>query len=369
MISGNPLQPGGVRSANGLLSKLTMTPTAPAPPPLGQPGESFQASATQAAPPPNVVTTRSGVTAEMRTGQLGLGVLATLPAGALLPSSVVIDTFASPEGPQVKAHLDNADKTPVSANFTNDGRVCVTLENSPTAPLLMFNPENLDYGLSSRNKTEEGQVRRSLDEVVHADGSRSLYQDIKYGQDGSTSYNFVREGADGDLSASSVVQDRTGKTIKNSALTVSKGDEGQISLGGSPIKEMMDKASPYLEKARGWASQDKLLGWMFQKSTTAPPQQTPAPTTTNFATFSSTMAKFPQRLFPTLASPPPPEPQTLQGTGAASAVAAGVAAMLTSINPNLSPADIKEIMTSTAKDGVLDANAAIAEAQRRAAQS
>jgi hypothetical protein len=290
-VPGYPAQTGGVASAP------------PPPPPL--PGETveFSAPAAPAAPatPPGI-TTPSGVHSQHFSDQFGVGMKATLPAGVLLPAPVLIQLLQTPQGIQAEAHLENKDKTQVPVQMMNDGRLAVQLENSPSAPLLMFNPTNLDYGLSSQPKQEGGATKRALEETLHADGSRTLFQDTSFNPDGSVSYNHVHQAANGQTQASNVVQDRTGRVVQNNPLQANIDGNGIVSLrgeagGGRSLKEHMKSSLSNWGSLRG-----PLLNWMSEKKE-AHTQQIKA----DFVTFSSTMAKYPQRVFPTLAQASEPQ--------------------------------------------------------------
>lgn len=294
---------GGVRQTS---------PTPPPPPAI--PGEQVILSgqdphSVPQTAPSQPVTTRSGVTAEMRQNQMGVGIMATLPAGPLLPVNVIIQAVQTPQGKQARAFLDNKEKTEVVAGFTPDGCVAVTLDKDPKAPLLMFNPENLDYGLSSRVREENGWSGRSLIETIHADGSRSLNHGIQQRPDGTTSYNFVHQDTQGNLSGARVVQGPQGQHLENTPVPVSQNAEGMVTLqqSGAPPRSLLQAfkdSTKSMFTAKGW--QDAREKSPFQ----AWREEVKAGGTraVSFPTFSSTMAKMPSQVFPTLCDQAPPTP-------------------------------------------------------------
>lgn len=67
-----------------------------------------------------------------------------------------------------------------------------------------------------------------------------------------------------------------------------------------------------------------------------------------------------------LSTDPKEEFVTLSGTGFASASVAGLAAAIRAENPSLPPAEVKDILIQTSKEGVVDPKAALEAASARA---
>lgn len=284
------------------------TPAAPPPPPP-LPGESVSFSAQTSAPPPSAspgITTRSGVHVLYTNHQYQAGLQASLPAGGLLPAPVMIHMLQTPQGAVAQASVKvNGEQKNLPAQMMPDGRVAVQMENNPNAPLLMFNPSNLDYGLSSQMKPDGDARKRSLEETIHSDGSRTLLQDARFNADGSTSYNRVEQSADGRMQASHIAQDKHGRLVDNSPLQVSTTPEGHVHIEGSVGGQARSLKEHITSGNFSW-TRGPLLNWLQEKKQAGGSQPTQLSQT--FGTFSGAMKSMPQRIFPTLAPAPQAAP-------------------------------------------------------------
>ncbi len=161
----NPLQANlttGVTRANG-----GGPPVSFGGPPHQPPQEVFTPTAAAPAPTEQRVQTRSGLSASWRQDQHGVAIQATLPAGGgLLP--VAVQLAGDARG--WTAHVGPDFKEAKPAQVGSDGRVYVELEKG--APSVVFDPQNLDFGLAADAAPTPTGWQRSRMEVVDQQGIR-----------------------------------------------------------------------------------------------------------------------------------------------------------------------------------------------------
>ncbi|GMU50949.1 MAG: hypothetical protein AMXMBFR33_00950 [Candidatus Xenobia bacterium] len=131
---------------------------APQPPVFAPPAEVFT-------PSEQTIKARSGLSATVRQDQMGVAIKATLPAGGgLLPIPVVLEGTLG--GSWAARTGQDARETQVGS----DGRVYVQLE--PGAPAVVFDPRNLDFGLSGGCTPTQAGWNRGQMELLDQNGVR-----------------------------------------------------------------------------------------------------------------------------------------------------------------------------------------------------
>ncbi len=131
---------------------------APQPPVFAPPAEVFT-------PSEQTIKARSGLSATVRQDQMGVAIKATLPAGGgLLPISVVLEGTLG--GSWAASTGQDARETQVGS----DGRVYVQLE--PGSPAVVFDPRNLDFGLSGGCTPTQAGWSRGQMELLDQNGVR-----------------------------------------------------------------------------------------------------------------------------------------------------------------------------------------------------
>lgn len=272
----------------------------------------------QAPPAPQTITTPSGVTAQVLRSQQGLAYSAALPAGAggMVPVGLLLQGATDGKTSQVQAVLADNPQVALPAGVGNDGRVYVQIEAG--APLVSFDPVSLDFGLSSPMTVDaSGTQRRQLQELVHADGSRTLVHDeqITPGQNGAQQRSFTRiDAKNGQMSAAQVTQQEggqpqsgmtagkigmavltsglsmlmpSGNGKQETALTATRNQDGSIGLGGGSFMDHAKKSA-----TGGLKFDSPLMNWW--KGRNAP--------SVNVMPFSVTMAANPGAVFPGVVS-------------------------------------------------------------------
>ncbi len=131
---------------------------APQPPVFTPPAEVFT-------PSEQTIKARSGLSAIVRQDQMGVAIKATLPAGGgLLPIPVVLEGTLG--GSWAACTGEDARETRVGS----DGRVYVQLE--PGSPAVVFDPRNLDFGLSGTSTPTQAGWNREQMELLDQNGVR-----------------------------------------------------------------------------------------------------------------------------------------------------------------------------------------------------
>lgn len=216
----NTIQTG--QTAGGLTGipgkPVVAAPTAP-------PAAPDQVTLGQAPPAaPQTVQTPSGVVVTSARDQQGVALQAALPTGALLPAPVVIEGLISGKDSIFEARLVGSNQ-PLPAGMGADGKVYVQLE--PSAPLVVFDPQTLDYGLASPMVAgPNGALQRQMQEIVHADGSRSVIYNEQFrsaSQPGEQEHSFTRvDYKAGKLDAAQV-------TVRGAAAQLARAVSGEPS--------------------------------------------------------------------------------------------------------------------------------------------
>ncbi|GMU56920.1 MAG: hypothetical protein AMXMBFR33_60660 [Candidatus Xenobia bacterium] len=98
------------------------------------------------------VKTESGVEAEVVRTQHGVALNASLPAGQLLPLPLAIQVLQGPGGRVTLQATRDGQSVPT--RLAGDGKVLVQLDNDSTAPLAVFDPGTLSFGLASAQMHE-----------------------------------------------------------------------------------------------------------------------------------------------------------------------------------------------------------------------
>jgi O-acetyl-ADP-ribose deacetylase (regulator of RNase III) len=256
-----------------------------------QPTESLQLSSDS-----HTVQTRSGINAEYIQSSLGTALKASIPAGTLLPTPILLESFQGEGGNKVQAYYEkDGEKMPVKTETGKDGRVYMQLDSSPNAPLLMFDPGSLDYGLLAQSKTrDDGSTHRTLTETVHADGSRTLVQDHKTARDGSQSYHQVEFDAQGQARGGAVQVDSQGRRNWTEMKT-SLNDRGGIVMQGESQQTPRSLLDHTIDSFKNpFSFKSPLLSWLKDK------KQAGKQATTAFASFSQAATNNPGMLFPNL---------------------------------------------------------------------
>lgn len=272
---------------------------------------------TQAPPAPQTITTPSGVSAQVLRSQQGLAYSAALPAGAggMIPVGLLLQGATDGKTSQVQAVLADNPQVALPAGVGTDGRVYVQLEAN--APLVSFDPVSLDFGLSSPMTVDaSGTQSRQLQELVHADGSRTLIHDekIQPGQNGAQTRSFTRiDAKNGQMTAAQVTQQEGGQPQQQgmsaakigmavltsgmsllmpsgggngkteTALTATRNADGSIGLGGGSFMDHAKKSA-----TGGLKFDSPLMNWW--KGRNAP--------SVSVMPFSVTMAANPGAVFP-----------------------------------------------------------------------
>lgn len=218
---------------------------------------------------------------QYRTDALGTGFRAALPAGALLPAPLMLEAV---EG-RVLARVEGSDKN-LEAGFLPDGRVYVNADPAnASAPLVLFNPDNLDYGMISKEQQGPQGTTRSLQEYIHADGGRTMVQKDEVRADGTRSFNQVHQDAQGNLRAGHVDVDATGKA-NWTELKSSLNDQGGVTLEGPPAPPPRSLWS-HLAEAYKQPFNTKTPLWDWQKEKKLAGKSS---VVASFGTFSSALA-------------------------------------------------------------------------------
>ena len=277
------------------------------------PGEQVQLSP-QIASAPEVVTTRSGVHTEVTRGAFGTALKAALPAGGLLPAPLIIESIQGPNGTTHSAYVQKGDeKVAVPVATTSDGRFAVTMDpGNANAPLLMFDPQSMDFGLLSPLKSDgAGGHTRTLQEFNHADGSKTIVQDERTSATGQKSYNQVFQDASGNVRGGQVVADAQGgrqwtempAKIGENAVSIGKQEAPQKKGVKDFYLDSWRKHLPFMSKQID--ALDKKLG------------KTEAARDISFRTFSQAMSHSPGMVFPGLMQALAPTELATASTGAA----------------------------------------------------
>lgn len=111
------------------------------------------------------VRTESGVRVELLRTQQGLALTAALPAGQLLPLPLAIKMLQGPGG-QLTLLQASQDGKSVPTKLSSDGKILVQVDTDGKAPLAVFDPGNLSFGLASSQ----------MKQTVQADGTTIVQQ-------------------------------------------------------------------------------------------------------------------------------------------------------------------------------------------------
>lgn len=123
---------------------------------------------------------------------------AVLPAGGLLPAPLFIESVNG----SVVARAQNNPGQPLPATLCQDGKIYVHMQ--PNAPLAVFDPNTLEFGLTSEFKRDPqyGTTLRDHAQLVAPDGTRrSIFNEAVGMMPGQHQFTEIREGPQGQMSA------------------------------------------------------------------------------------------------------------------------------------------------------------------------